>query len=631
MANGRDAHKKNGRKKPGVDKAKNASPFDFVTGFAAAVAKIGVPAEELLIKELLEVVARRKGQDVGPLSAAGPHQVDVELVAAAAQTASEFSLKRKLVESPVAAATTVAAYNFDHTETRSETVLAALIHRFSDKSDAFKLRTLTRLKINRKKGSARNPEVQAEIDRQRADAFDTAISIAKDAAKITLTPRDFAVRDGGASAEDFTNLREALLSFRPEVAIVKVADAASGLDRIDRAPYHEQEARLALIEGAYIPLADALGWSRLANRMRDDVLYQAKPTLVDALKKAIEDLPGYAGLYSDPQVHKQLTVDLPQRIKGDLVRNAIYEANQILVTGRRKSLHGVAKKLTDKKYNSLEQMPDILALRIVIPDGRDRKEDHDNCMKIMGALKKIGLKQISGSFTDHISNPDKPYESLHSLFLYGGMKVEIQVRTVRMHWDAELRSGVSHLDYAEGNKDKSGNAALHADSYLQRVEQVRAYIGPRLQGTGAPPAQPAANIFCVDEDDGRMTKMPGNGPSIMDALINMHRKPKDGITAADAAHASHVFFNGKRLDMDERATRKIEIENGDLLRIDLAGFDKGRRIEPKWKVATRYARDILLQELRAQDDAATIITRTPSAAPPDRVVLLGKKPTRQPR
>lgn len=619
MARGRSPHKASGpHGKSGGSRPEAVSPFDF----AAVAAEISDRKESQLIPELLETVARRRDQDVGSGVATGSHWVDTELVAATAQIVSDLSQRHKLIESPIAAAITVAAHNFDLTETRTETVLAALLHRFSDDPDKIRRQILTRLQKTRKKGSVRNPDAQNELDNKRVNALNTAFSIAIDAAKITLTPRKYAV-DAGVSAEDFANTCEAIISFpRPEVALVKVADAESGLARIDRVPCDEQASRLAIIEGAYIPLADALGWTRMANRMRDMVLTKRAPFVAKELTDQIERLPGFKGLYSDPKIHKALTIDLPQIIKGELLRYVPLDSEQILVSGRRKSLYGVAKKKLDKGYGSLEEMPDILALRVVIPDGKDHTEDHESCLKLMAAFKKIGFKPIPGEYTDHISNPDKPYQSLHNVFMYKGMKIEVQVRTMRMHWEAELKPGVSHFDYAEGSRDKTGNAAVHSNSYLVRVEQVRAGIAARLQGTRLVlPSQPE-NIFCFDAD-GRATKLPNIGPSIMDALINMYSKPKDNVTATDVAHASHVYLNGSKLRMDNPATRAVEIENGDSLRVDPADVDRFRRIEPKWKVATQYARGILVKEIKAQR------VRTIGASKPD-FAFLGHQPSREP-
>ncbi|MGB4100394.1 MAG: hypothetical protein WBK91_00585 [Alphaproteobacteria bacterium] len=581
------------------------SPFDF----AATATEISGREEAGLIPELLETIARCRNRD----TTGSKHWVDTELINATAQVVSAMAQKEKLVESPVAAAISVAAYNFDLTPTRTETVLATLLHRFCNNPGAAKEKVFARLKQIHKNGPRRGVEVLVEIDRKRTAALDVALAIAREAAKITISPRDFAVQKG-AAAEDFINLREAILSFRPEVSIVKIGDAASGLKRIDRAPQAEQEARLQLIEQAYIPLADALGWTRMSNPMRDMVLTKRSPFLVKELTDQVERLPGFKGLYSDPKVHKELTIDMPREVKRALMQYLPLNAGQVLVSARRKSLYGVARKKQDKGYKSLDQVWDILALRVVIPDGKNTEEDHRACLKVMGAFKKIGFKAIPGEYNDYISNTAKPYQSLHNAFTHQGMRLEVQVRTERMHWEAELKPGVSHIDYAAGSKSKSGNVATLSDSYLARVEQVRAEIGARLQGRRSLLPLRAENVFCFDEQ-GRWTKLPNIGPSLMDALINMHRQPKGGITAADAVHASQVYLNGKQLQMDSPSARSIEIENGDALRVDPTDIDRFRPFETRWKVATQYARGILVQEIRAQRARSLGAARPGSATP----------------
>jgi (p)ppGpp synthase/HD superfamily hydrolase len=583
MVKGQDPCGKSNRPGGTVHDAKSVSPFDFAANFA----QLGVLKEEQLIPKLEETITRKNAQSGSVLFPEGWPQTDVELVSAAAFVVSHLAKKLKIVESPVRAATSVAGHF------RQDAVLATLLHHFVDEPN-LKKKVLTRVLQNRKKGGRVEADVQLNLDRMRSESLDNALLIAAAAAKITITPRDYVTHEG-VNSEDFANTRRAIRAFPwAEVAVVKVADAESGLHNIDRAPYVEQEARMALGRHVYVELAKEISWDSMASDMLDAMVAKRNPTGFAAAVAEIEKTVGVKGLYTEPKAFERATWSVPQSIKGKLASLTQFKSEELLITGRRKSVYGFQDKKAKKGAVS-----DGLGYRVIIPNGANREEDHVNCIQVMAAFEKMGFKRIPGEYTDHIAT-EKLYDSVHNVFRFQGMKIEVQVRTVDMHWDAELKPGVSHIDYNKSGHGTDRGAIKASDlDDLHRVSEVRASIAAQVLGKPIETSRPE-NIFCFD-GHGRATQLPNIGSSIMDALVNANHESKD-VQPADVIRARYVCLNGKRLDMTDAATRSIEIANGDSLIVDPKNIDKSMRIAPEWlgHMATNYAREIIATALTEQ-------------------------------
>lgn len=123
------------------------------------------------------------------------------------------------------------------------------------------------------------------------------------------------------------------------------------------------------------------------------------------------------------------------------------------VSGRAKHIYSIWKKMSKKNYD-FEDLYDIRALRVLVPEVRD-------CYTVLGIVH-TKYSPVPGEFDDYISNP-KPnnYQSLHTCVTGADNKViEIQIRTFAMHTHAEY--GVAaHWRYKEfGEKGAENNAAF---------------------------------------------------------------------------------------------------------------------------------------------------------------------------
>lgn len=118
------------------------------------------------------------------------------------------------------------------------------------------------------------------------------------------------------------------------------------------------------------------------------------------------------------------------------------EIPDVQIYGRPKHIYSIWKKM-QKKNLRFEQLYDVRAVRIIV-------QNLEECYTAL-SIVHTHYKHLPEQFDDYIANP-KPngYQSLHTVVLGRGDKpIEVQIRTQKMHDDAEL--GVAaHWKYKEG-------------------------------------------------------------------------------------------------------------------------------------------------------------------------------------
>ncbi|TSC60111.1 MAG: GTP pyrophosphokinase [Candidatus Peregrinibacteria bacterium Greene0416_62] len=145
------------------------------------------------------------------------------------------------------------------------------------------------------------------------------------------------------------------------------------------------------------------------------------------------------------------------------------------VDARQKQSYSVFSKMRSKSISHVSDVYDLFALRVIVPSEAE-------CYQALGLLHRLG-RPIANRFKDYIAFP-KPngYQSLHTTLAQlphvpEGVFVEIQIRTVTMHREAQF--GVAaHWSYKE-----KGSRTAHAlaQAQLQRLLSTQQSIE---QGTG---------------------------------------------------------------------------------------------------------------------------------------------------
>ncbi len=193
------------------------------------------------------------------------------------------------------------------------------------------------------------------------------------------------------------------------------------------------------------------------------------------IKWEIEDL---SFRFTEPETYKKIARQLDEkrlereafiadavaRLKTELTKAGLPAAE---VYGRPKHIYSIWNKMR-QKHLDFEQVYDVRALRIIVPEVRD-------CYTALGVVHAL-WQPIHGEFDDYISHPKGNfYRSLHTAVIAeDGRALEVQIRTQEMHQHAEL--GIAaHWRYKE-----AGNTPARADSaYDDKIAWLRQLLSWR--------------------------------------------------------------------------------------------------------------------------------------------------------
>ncbi|HET7176670.1 MAG TPA: bifunctional (p)ppGpp synthetase/guanosine-3',5'-bis(diphosphate) 3'-pyrophosphohydrolase [Gammaproteobacteria bacterium] len=247
------------------------------------------------------------------------------------------------------------------------------------------------------------------------------------------------------------NLRKLLLAVVRDgrVILIRLAERLHDLRSAKQAA-PERQRRLALTtREIYAPLANRLG------------IWQLKWELEDLAFRYLEPDPyrQVAGWLKDRRSEREAYLGAA----ADLLRAKLKEAGIAAeVAGRPKHIYSIWKKM-QRKGLSMEEMYDLLALRVLVADVA-------GCYASLGVVHGL-WRHIAKEFDDYIAAPkDNFYRSLHTAVLGPEARpLEIQIRTQEMHSHAEF--GVaSHWRYKEG---------VHYDPALEtRIGWMRQLLAP---------------------------------------------------------------------------------------------------------------------------------------------------------
>ena len=240
--------------------------------------------------------------------------------------------------------------------------------------------------------------------------------------------------DNARQAENFRKLLIAL-SDDIRVLLIKLADRLHNMRTIDFISNQEKKKRIALetLE-LYAPLAERIGMQQIKTELQDICFGILNPDIRESIVlrfKTIERESGQDKLI--PQIIDELQKTLEaQGLKAE-------------VSGRRKTPYSTWMKMKQKNI-SIDQLSDIIAFRILV-------DNVENCYRALGIIH-TSYKMVPDTFQDFISTPkNNGYQSLHTVIIGPLLqKVEIQIRTYKMHDIAEL--GVAaHWRYKQGQDE----------------------------------------------------------------------------------------------------------------------------------------------------------------------------------
>lgn len=294
------------------------------------------------------------------------------------------------------------------------------------------------------------PFLDAKIVRREdiADKFDQNIlSLVTSMIRMKEIRQLRAIKNGQIKGDQIDSIRRMLLAMVNDFrsVIIKLAERIMYLRNLIHAPQEEQILAAKECFSIYAPLANRLGIGQLKWEIEDFCFRYLHPDEYHQIAKRLDEKRSTRERYVENFVSKLQTLINQEQIKA-------------VVYGRPKHIYSIWRKM-ENKHLAFEQLFDLRAVRVIC----DKVED---CYAVLSIIHSH-YPHLKKEFDDYIANP-KPngYQSIHTVIEGPQDKtIEIQIRTEKMHNDAEL--GVAaHWKYKEGSTDKM-------TAYDQRISWLR--------------------------------------------------------------------------------------------------------------------------------------------------------------
>jgi len=247
------------------------------------------------------------------------------------------------------------------------------------------------------------------------------------------------------------NLRRLFVAMAKDIRVlfIKLADRLHNVRTLEFVRPDKQKRIAVETIDIYARLADRLGLGKLKEELED----RSFPFAFPAEYTKIRELLHRRMKESRPRLEKTY-----RSIKRELALNNLTEAK---VNYRIKGIYSSYKKLKARDMD-IEKIYDIAALRVILPTV-------EHCYQALGVIHS-SWKPVPGRFKDYIATP-KPnnYQSLHTTIFTGdGGMVEVQIRTNKMHEEAEY--GIAaHFAYNELGKPKKGGLVNESLSWVKQL------------------------------------------------------------------------------------------------------------------------------------------------------------------
>src|SRR5690242_14008353 len=364
------------------------------------------------------------------------------------------------------------------------------------------------------------------------------------------------------TTKEAENLRKLVLAMSTDIRVllVKLADRLHNMRTLHHIKDPARRRRIAReTMDLYAPLASRIGMERVKRELEELAFSELNP---DG-RASVQARLGYLrekGEQVIPQVEAELTKTLKD---GGLVAP---------VSGREKTPYSIWRKMQSKNV-SFEQLADIMAFRIVVPDVAQ-------CYQALGLLH--GRYQVLPQrFKDYISVP-KPngYRSLHTGVIGPfGQRIEIQIRTPGMQEQAD-RGVAAHWIYKQGGPSTDAPQYAWLRSLIEILDKAP-NAEEFLEHTKLEMFHD--QVFCFTPK-GKLIALP-RGATPIDFAYAVHSQVGDTCVGSK--------INGRMLPL------RTQLSNGDQVEIITS---KAQTPSPTWErfVVTGKARACIRRFIRTQ-------------------------------
>ena len=329
-----------------------------------------------------------------------------------------------------------------------------------------------------------------------------------------------------ASAMSF---RKMLLASIEDVRVlfIKLCDRLHNMLTLDvlRPDKQKRIAEETLV--VYAPIAHRLGISAIKNILEDLAFKYVMP----------EEYAKIDDFINDAKQQLQLKInEFSQKVSEQLLANGFSE-DSFEIQKRIKHYYSIYLKM-QRKGISLEEILDLLAVRIIVPDELD-------CYLVLGILH-TNFNPLIARFKDYIALPKQNgYRTLHTTLFDDQSIIEAQIRTFNMHKTAEYGLA-AHWKYKH-----SGAVAVKTD-WLKDISQIDEH-----EKTPEDLYEFAKDSLYVEDiavysPTGRIFTLP-RGATALDYAYEIHSEV--------GLHASEAYINKIKVPL------LTELKNGDIVRI----------------------------------------------------------------
>lgn len=257
------------------------------------------------------------------------------------------------------------------------------------------------------------------------------------------------------------NLRKMFLAMAEDIRVVliKLADRIHNMQTLQYLPPSKQLRIARETLEIYAPLGYRLGMGELKGILEDMCFPYIYP---EEYKKLMSQI---GNKFAE-------TTHYLEKVKPILLEELAHEnIIPISIHSRTKHVYSLWKKLKTKEIgDNINRVYDLAAMRIVL-------NSVEECYHALGIIHKM-WKPLPGKIKDYIAVP-KPngYQSIHTtVFATDGKIIEIQIRTAKMHEEAE--NGIAaHWAYSEQGKPESGGMAnLKKFSWVKQLKDWQSNV-----------------------------------------------------------------------------------------------------------------------------------------------------------
>ena len=237
------------------------------------------------------------------------------------------------------------------------------------------------------------------------------------------------------------------------VILIKLADKLHNMRTLQYLPMEKQKNTALECLEIYAPLADRLGISWVKMELEDLSLKHLYPQEYTQIKTNLAE-------------KKEERTEYLKKVEKTIYQEAQREGIQVQISTRAKHFYSIYMKMK-RRNKRIDEIYDMMGIRIICAN-------QNECYTMLGIVHRMWIP-LENRFKDYIAMPKaNKYQSLHTTVMgEGGKRIEIQIRTEKMHHIAEYGIASHWLYKHRGPKGRPQEKDLAIISKLKKWNGMR--------------------------------------------------------------------------------------------------------------------------------------------------------------